>query len=41
MENENMDFSSRLDLKPLSEKMLAVRKEIAKKLVGQQNWWQR
>ncbi len=34
--SENLEFESRLDLKPLSEKILAIRKEIAKKLVGQQ-----
>lgn len=35
-ENENMQFESRIDLSNLSEKMIATRKEIAKKLVGQQ-----
>ena len=34
--SENLEFESRLDLKPLSEKILAIRKEIARKLVGQQ-----
>jgi len=33
--NENLHFESRLDLKPLSEKILITRREIAKKLVGQ------
>jgi MoxR-like ATPase len=34
--NENLEFESRLDLSKLSEKIMATRKEIAKKLVGQQ-----
>lgn len=36
MSNEDIQFDSRLDLSRLSEKILAARKEIAKKLVGQQ-----
>jgi MoxR-like ATPase len=34
--NENLEFESRLDLSGLSEKIEATRKEIGKKLVGQQ-----
>jgi MoxR-like ATPase len=34
--NENLEFESRLDLSGLSEKIAATRKEIGKKLVGQQ-----
>jgi MoxR-like ATPase len=34
--NENLEFEPRLDLSKLSEKIMATRKEIAKKLVGQQ-----
>ena len=33
--NENKHFESRLDLKPLSEKILITKREISKKLVGQ------